>query len=79
MPQNPQNAISQTAFNHYYECRSVRTGTLIWVKINTDTGMKLKVEKQSKRDINNYWTSLLLMYLKLNINIVQVSTSSLYL
>ena len=43
MPQNPQNTISQTALRHYNELRSVRTGDLIWVNMNTDIGIKLKV------------------------------------
>ena len=43
MPQNPQNTISQTALRHYNELRSVRTGALIWINMNTDIGIKLKV------------------------------------
>ena len=48
MPQNPQNTISQTKLKHYNKFRSVITEALIWVKITTDTGMKIKVEKTSK-------------------------------
>ena len=43
MPQNPQNTISQTTIKYYNQFRSVRTETLIWLKISTDTGMKSKV------------------------------------
>ena len=44
MPQTPQNTISQTTLKNYNQFRSVRTEDLIWLKITTDTGMKLKVE-----------------------------------
>ena len=43
MPQNPQSIISQTTLKHCNQVRSVRTETLRWVKITTDTVMKLKV------------------------------------
>ena len=43
MPQNPQIAISQTALKRYSGFRNVRTESLIWVQINTDTGIKFKV------------------------------------
>ena len=43
MPQTPQNTISQTTLKNYNQFRSVRTEDLIWLKITTDTGMKLKV------------------------------------
>ena len=48
MPQNPQNTISQTALRHYNELRSVRTGALVWVNMNTDIWIKLKVETTVK-------------------------------
>ena len=44
MPQNPQNTISQTLLKNYDQFRIVITEALIWVKMTTDTGMKLKVE-----------------------------------
>ena len=43
MPQNSQNTISQTALKHYNQLRSIRIKALIWLKIKTDTGNKLKV------------------------------------
>ena len=42
MPQNPQNITSQTTLNNYNKFRSVRTEALIWLKIATDKGKKLK-------------------------------------
>ena len=39
MPQNPQNTMSQHALKYYNELRSVRTESLRWVKMNTDTGI----------------------------------------
>ena len=62
MPQHQQNKISQTAIKHYNKLISVRTEALRQLQITTYTGKKLKV--------NNYWTSLPLMYLRLNINII---------
>ena len=41
---NPQNITSQTALKHYNQFRSVRTESLRWLQIITDTVMKLKVE-----------------------------------
>ena len=48
MPQNPQNKISQTALKHYNEFRNLRTESLRWVKMTTDTGIKFKVETSAK-------------------------------
>ena len=48
MPQNPQNTISPTALKYYNEFRNVRTEALRWVKINTDTGIKFKVETSAR-------------------------------
>ena len=48
MPQNPQNTISQTSLKHYNEFRNVRTEALRWVQMNTDIGIKFKVEKSAK-------------------------------
>ena len=48
MPHNPQNKISKTALKNYNEVRNVRTEYLRWVQMNTDTGIKLKVETSSK-------------------------------
>ena len=44
MPQKPQNTISLTKLKHYNKFISVRTEALIWVKMTTDTGIKLKVD-----------------------------------
>ena len=48
MPQKQQNIISQTAPNIYNQFLSLITEALIWLKISTDTGNKLKVETQVK-------------------------------
>ena len=74
MPQNPQNIINQNALNYYNQFMSVRTEAIRCVQITTDIVIKLKSEKKSKKDINNYWTSLTLMYLRLDRNILQVRT-----
>ena len=58
MTHNPQNRISQTVLKHYNQFRSVRTDSLIWLKITADKGKKLKVENYSKEIDNNYYTSL---------------------
>ena len=50
MPQNPQKTISQTELKHYNEFRSVGTEALRWVKITTDIGMKLKLDKKNRID-----------------------------
>ena len=43
MPQNPKNKISQTSLKHYNEFISVRTESIGWVNIATDTGIKINV------------------------------------
>ena len=43
MPQKSKNKISQNAIKHYNQLINVRTGALIWVNMNTDIGIKLKV------------------------------------
>ena len=48
MPQNSQNTISQIAHKNYNQFRSVIPEALIWVKITTDTGIKIKVETTVK-------------------------------
>ena len=48
MPQKQQNIISQTAPNIYNQFLSLIIEALIWLKISTDTGNKLKVETQVK-------------------------------
>ena len=48
MPQKPQRTISQAALKHYNELINVRTGSLRWVKMTTDTGIKFKVETSVK-------------------------------
>ena len=45
MPKIPQNR-SQTLIKHYNQFRSVQNEALIWLKISTDTGNKLKVETE---------------------------------
>ena len=44
MPQNPQNKIIQITIKHYNQFRSHRTDAIVWLKITTDTGNKIKVE-----------------------------------
>ena len=75
MPKSLKNTISQTALKHYNEFRNVRTEGLRWVKITTDTGIKFKVENHTKKEINNYWNSLPLIYLNLNRNILKFGIS----
>ena len=70
MPQNPQNTRSQTTIKYYNQFRSVRTEAIRWLKIATDPGNKLKVETKVKKI-----TSLSLMYLRLNNNIIHIRTS----
>ena len=77
-PKKLQNIISQTAIKHYNQFRSAITKAIIWLNTTTDTGEKLTVEKRSRKEINNYWTSLSYIYLRLKNNIIQISTSSLY-
>ena len=48
MPQKSQNTISQIAHKNYNQFRSVIPEALIWVKITTDTGIKIKVETTVK-------------------------------
>ena len=75
MPKNPQNTIIQTALKHYNKLRSIIAEALRWLKINKYTGKKLKVETAVNKWINNDWTSLTLMELRLNNNILQIRTS----
>ena len=51
MPQKLLNTMSQTAINHYNQFRSVRTESLRWLKIATDTVNKIKFETESKEKI----------------------------
>ena len=72
MPQNPQNKICQTVVTNYNKSRSVRTEVLRWLKITTDTGMKLKVETTVKEIYQQ-----LLEFINIDvINIEQQHTSS---
>ena len=48
MPQNPQNTTSQTELKYYNECRNVKTESLRWVQMTTDTGTIFKVETSAK-------------------------------
>ena len=48
MPQNPQNTMSQTALKSYNQFISASNEALRWLKITTDTKMKLKVETTFK-------------------------------
>ena len=48
MPQNPQNAISQTEPKHYNQLIVVKTEAIIWLQITTDIGKKIKVETAVK-------------------------------
>ena len=77
MPQNPQNKRSQTTLKHYNKFISVRTEAPGWLKTTIYTGKKPKFEKQSIKEINNYWTSLPVMYLRLNSNTLQIRKSTL--
>ena len=49
MPKKPQNTISQIELKNYNKFISVKTEALRWLKIATDTGMKLKVETTAKK------------------------------
>ena len=40
---NPQEKMGKTYLKHYKQYRSIRTEALIWLKITTDIGNKLKV------------------------------------
>ena len=40
----PQNIIIKTALKNYNQFRSIITEALVWLKITTDTGNKIKVE-----------------------------------
>ena len=48
MPQKPQNTISQTVLKNCNQLKNVRTEAIIWVKIATDSRIKLKVETTVK-------------------------------
>ena len=48
MPQTRKTRISQTTLKSYNQFRMVRTGTLKWLQMTTDTGMKLKSETTYK-------------------------------
>ena len=72
MPQNPQNKICQTQLKHYNHFIRLITEALIWFKTTTYIVKRLKVEKHQKKEINKYWTSLQLMYLRLNNNILNI-------
>ena len=75
MPKKPQNTISQTAIKYFNEFRSVRTKALKWVKIATDTRMKLKVERTFKGRYQQ-----LLDFITIDVlNIEQKHTSSQYI
>ena len=74
MPQNPHNTSGKPALKNYNQFRSARSEALRWLQITIATVMKLKVETTVKKEIKNYWTSLPLMYLIFNKNILQVKT-----
>ena len=77
-PQNPRNTTNLTSLKHYNEFRNVRNKALRWVQMTTYAGIKFIVETPAKARDQQYWTSSTLIYLKLNRNILQVSTTSLY-
>ena len=49
MPHKPKNTISQNSLKHYNEFVNVRTESLRWVKMTTDTGLKFKVETSANK------------------------------
>ena len=63
MPKKPQNTISKPALKHYNQFRSVITEAIIWLKINTYKGKKLKFEttvKQIYQKLLNFITIYIL-------------------
>ena len=77
MPQNPQTTISQTSLKHYNELRNVRTESLRWVQMTTDTGIKLKVETPAKERAQQLLEFITIDILKLeqkNISIQDIIT-----
>ena len=65
MPQNPQHTIIRTALKHYNELINIRTEDLIWVQMNTNTGIKSKVEKSAKERDQQLLTFITIDILKL--------------
>ena len=65
IPQNPKNTISQTALKYYNEFRNVITEALRWVQMNTDTGIKFKVETSAKERDQNLLDFITIDILKL--------------
>ena len=65
MPQDPNNKISQTTLKYQNEFRNIRTEALRWVKMTTDTGIKIKVETSAKERNQQLLDSIIINILKL--------------